>query len=302
MPFGVEAQDEMRILIIGSSGMLGFEVCDQLAKNNHEICMMDLVNTYAKGTAPNFYPVDITDLEKTYTTISKINPDLVINTVAVSNVDECERNPESAYRVNSLGVRNVALACQRFDAVMCHISTDYVFSGENTPADGYVESDVTNPQNVYGKSKQLGEFYVKHLLNKFCIVRTSYLFGKRKHNFASWVIQSVNERKKIKVVRDQYGSPTYTKDLAKAIARLVEKPFYGIYHLTNSGGASRQEFVEEIFKVLGKSTEVEIVDGDKVFFAPRPRDSRLKNYMWHLEGFKPLRPWQDALKEFIKEP
>lgn len=290
----------MRILLIGSNGLLGSDLCDMLL-DKHEIQVINHNNADPKVSKADSHLLDITDQEKTYKLLTKINPDLIINTVALSNVDECEKDPDSAYRVNALGVRNIALACQRFDTALCHISTDYVFSGDDTPKEGYSEFNRNDPQNVYGKSKLLGEYYVKHLLNKFYILRTALLFGKKRQNFGSIVVQSVKERKKIRVVKDQYGSPTYTRDVAEAVSRLIEKPLYGIYHMTNSGGSSRQEFAEEIFKILGKSTEVEIVDKGKVYFAKRPADSRLKNYMWQLEKFEPLRPWQEALKDFISE-
>jgi dTDP-4-dehydrorhamnose reductase len=290
----------MRILIIGTNGMLGSDLFEQL-KGNHELHAINRSGIDRRIPEPNSHLLDISDPEKTFAMITRINPDVVINTAAVSNVDECERSPDTAYRVNSLGVRNIALACQRFDTVLCHVSTDYVFSGENTPKDGYCEFDSTGPRSVYGKSKYRAEFYIKHLLNKFYIVRSSLFFGRKRQSFADLAIKSISEGKPVPVVRDQYGSPSYTKDLAGAIALLIQKPLYGIYHLSNGGGASRQEFVEEIFKIMGKNTGISLMEREKIYFAPRPRDSRLNNQMWHLEGFKPLRPWQDALREYVKE-
>ena len=291
----------MKILITGVSGMLGYDLWNEL-KGKHEIYGSDMSEPPAYVSLSEWSKFDITDQQDTYNKISKINPELIIHTAAFSDVDECEKNPAAAYRVNALGTRNICTACQRFDTALCYISTDYVFSGENTPEGGYKEFDRTDPQGIYGKSKYLGEFYVKHLLNKFYIIRTSRLFGKNRKNFISYVVESVKEKKKVTVVKDQFGIPTYTKDLAYAISQLVEKPLYGIFHITNSNWASRKEVVEEIFKILKESTGTVFKTRKELFFAPRPRDSTLRNFIWETEGFKPLRPWQEALREFIQSP
>ncbi|MFH0807533.1 MAG: dTDP-4-dehydrorhamnose reductase, partial [Elusimicrobiota bacterium] len=245
----------MKILLIGASGMLSRDMWDAF-NEKHELYGSDV------STRPEFIPekqwsvFDITNLEDTYEKISRLNPELVINTAAYSDVDGCEKNPDLAFRINALGTRNICTACQRFDAVLCHISTYYVFDGVNPPEEGYCEQDKTNPINVYGKSKYWAEFYVKHMLNKFYILRVAWLFGKGRNNFVSFVINSAIENKEIKIVKNQWGSPTYTKDVAQAVSLLVEKPSYGIYHMTNSGKTSREEQVKEIFKLTGKSAKV----------------------------------------------
>ncbi|MDI6642187.1 MAG: dTDP-4-dehydrorhamnose reductase, partial [Elusimicrobiota bacterium] len=246
-----------------------------------------------------FIQLDITNQELTYKLISKTNSELVIHLVAISDVDFCERNPELAFQVNCLGARNVAIACQRFDTALCYVSTDYVFDGKNTPQAGYRETDTPNPVNVYGKTKYLGEKYVEHLLNKFYIVRTAWLFGSYRKNFVNYVIDAVKSKKEINVCIDQCGSPTYTHHLSIAISKLIEKPLYGIYHITNSGGGNRIEIVEEIFKLLKKSTKIVKKTRKELYFAERPRDSRLDNYIWQLDGFEKLPTYQEALKEYI---
>jgi len=293
----------MKILITGANGMLGTDLLEILSEN-HQIFLTDIVDSIdyvSNNVKTEYYKLDITDNEKTFHTISKLNPDIVIHTAAYSDVDGCEKNPELAYKINSLGTRNICVACQRFDTVLCYISTDYVFSGDDTPEDGYKEMDKTCPISVYGKSKYWGEFYVKHLLNKFYIIRTSSLFGKKRDNFISMIVRFINDKKNINVVEDQYCCPTYTKHLAKGISQLIEKPLYGIFHLTNSGGCSRYDVVKEIFKIMNKSTEITLTKREKIFYAKRPKDSRLNNYMWNLEGFSPLPQWQDAIKEFLVE-
>ncbi len=289
----------MRILITGANGLLGYDLW-HILKNKHEL--------YGCGrSSPAWYidekkwlKLDITDQQQTYTQITKLNPDIVIHLAAISNVDHCEKNPEIAYKVNSIGTRNICLACQRFDTILCYISTDYVFDGENTPEDGYKEDDKPNPINVYGKTKYLGEFYVKHLLNKFYIVRTAWLFGKNRENFVSYVLNSIKNSTEINVV-DQVGSPTYTKDLSEAISFLIEKSAFGIYHITNSEKCSREEIIEEIFKILNKKTKVVKKSAKEMYFALRPKNSCLNNFFWNLQSFPKIRTWKEALKEFVKE-
>ncbi|OGS25061.1 MAG: dTDP-4-dehydrorhamnose reductase [Elusimicrobia bacterium RIFOXYB2_FULL_48_7] len=288
----------MKILLVGAGGMLSRDLWDAL-NEKHEVFGSDLNKKPGHIPETQWMPFDITDQKDTYGKVSKLNPELIINTAAYSDVDGCEKQPDMAFRINALGTRNLCIACQRFDTTLCHISTDYVFDGRNPPDEGYSENDKTNPINVYGKSKYWAEFYVKHLLNKFYILRVAWLFGIGRNNFVSFVIISVRENKEIKIVRDQWGSPTYTKDIAGAISLLMEKPAYGIYHMTNSGKTSRENQVEEIFKILGKPTKVSLIEPGEVYLAQRPQKSYLKNYFWQLEGFKPIRPWQEATKDFI---
>ncbi len=248
--------------------------------------------------------LDLTDPTETYQTITKINPELIVHCAALTDVDACELNPEKAYLSNTLSTRNVALACQRFDAVLLYVSSDYVFAGEkNTP---YREEDPPNPINTYGKTKYNGEFYVRHLLSKFYIVRTSSLFGKRKKNFVSTIIEQIKVAKQqkndIKIVADQISSPTYTKDLASAIGELIRKNLYGVYHLTNANSGSRYQVAEEISGFLGYRGKILPISQMELNRpARRPQYSVIENYNWCIQGFKPLRDWREALKEYLLE-
>ena len=289
----------MKILITGASGLLGYDLWKTL-KDEHEL--------YASGRGDNpdfintkqWINLDITNQQETFEKVTKLNCDLVIHSAAHSNVDDCQKNPELAFKINALGTRNICVACQRFDTTMCYISTDYVFDGKNTPEDGYTEFDKTNPLSIYAKSKYWGEFYVKHLLNKFYIARVAWLFGSgRNNNFVSYTLNSIKEKKEINVVKNNWGSPTYTKDAARAISSLIKKPLSNIYHITNSGKASRETITDTIFKYVGKSTKLNVFDPEQFCKAPRPMKSYLKGYNLHLEGFEPMRPWQEAVKEFI---
>lgn len=288
----------MRILITGANGLLGYDLW-QVLSSQHELYGTGRTTPPEFIDRKQFIQTDITNQELTYRLLTKVNPEIVIHLAAISDVDFCERNSELAFQVNSLGTRNVAIACQRFDTALCYVSTDYVFDGKNTPKKGYRETDTPNPINIYGKTKYFGEKYVEHLLNKFYIVRTSWLFGSYRKNFVSYTIDGVKNGKGINVCNDQCGSPTYTHHLSITISKLIEKPLYGIYHLTNTGGGERLEIVEEIFKLLKKSTKIIEKARKELYFAERPRDTRLDNYIWQLDGFEKLPTWQEALKEYI---
>lgn len=289
----------MRILITGVTGLLGYDLWHKL-KDSHEVygCSFHTVPEYVPQE--RWLKLDLTNKNATYTSITKLNPDVVIHTAAWTDVDGCEKDPATAFKVNTLTGQNVAIACQRFDTTMVYISTDYVFNGDNCPENGYTEFDIPKPVNIYAKSKYCAEFYIRHLLNKFYIVRSALLFGKKRKNFITSVIESVNEKKEIKVAKEHYQSPTYTKDLSEAIQRIIElQAPYGIYHITNQGGCSREELTQTIFTILKKSTQVTLLEKKSLYYATRPTDSRLNNFMWALCGYSPLRLWQEALKEFI---
>jgi dTDP-4-dehydrorhamnose reductase len=180
-----------------------------------------------------------------------------------------------------------------------------VFSGEpsKAPKDGYTEFDEICPVSVYARSKYEGERYVKSLLNRFYIVRTSWLFGAKRKNFVTQIADSVKEGKPVNMVSDMISSPTYVNDLALAISELIETQLYGLYHITNSGHASRYEISKEIAGMLKNSgNNIKKVSLSELKLpAHRPGFSAMKNYVRQLNGFAPLRPWQDAVKEFLKE-
>jgi dTDP-4-dehydrorhamnose reductase len=218
-------------------------------------------------------------------------------------VDKCEQEPLQAYKTNAIGAKNVAIAAQRFDSLMVYISTDYVFDGKK--GDFYTEFDSVNPINIYGETKLQGENFVRQILNRHLIIRTSWLFGSYRNNYISYWSNGIIKKEKIVVVDDQYGCPTYVKDLAECIKILVLKNKLGLYHITNSGGCSRLDVVKEIFFILGQEFDlkkVELVSPQKVFKkALRPRDTRLKNFVWEIEELPKIHSWQEAVKEFLKE-
>ena len=276
----------MKVLIIGSEGMLGHDLVDILSAENE-------INTTTIDT------LDITDINKTIKTVKEINPDVVVHAAAFTNVDGSESNPDLAYKVNVLGTRNVAVACSEADSALVYICTDYVFDG--TKGSPYYEYDQTNPLSVYGKTKHLGEVYIRDILNKFYIVRTAWLYGFHGPNFVTTMLNLAKTNDTISVVSDQIGSPTYTVDLANAIAQLIKKPAYGIYHVTNSEHCSWYEYAQEIFDIAGVDVELKPVTTEEFGSpAPRPKYSVLENYNWKMEGFPEIRSYREALRAYME--
>jgi len=267
--------------------MLGYALSATLSQRHKLTCLdlpeLDITDSYAVKYLALTHP-----------------PDLIINAAAYTDVDGCETNSAQAFAVNGLGPRNLAVVCNELNIPLVHISTDYVFDGTgDTP---YKEWDKPDPQSVYGKSKLLGEQYVRELINKHYIIRTSWLYGDNGKNFVATMLRLAQERDEIGVVNDQAGSPTYTADLAEAISVLIKEPAYGIYHITNSGTCSWYEFTLEIFKQAGiEGVKVNPITTKEINRpAPRPAYSVMDNYIWRLQGKQPLRHYQEALADYLK--
>ena len=276
----------MKILITGSNGMLGHDL-QEVLKDNHE-----LILTTSKT-------LDITDKNQVLNLIREKKPDVVVNSAAYTDVDGCEDNQDIAYCVNGEGVRNLALACKEIDCPLVHVSTDYVFNGKNNRP--WVEDDEIDPINVYGKSKLKGEEAILEILDKYFIVRTAWLYGVNGRNFPRTMLELAKTHSEITVVYDEVGSPTYTLDLAYGISQLIETDRYGIYHLTNSESCSWCEFARFIFDVADVDVEVIPVTASEFARpAPRPSYSVLENKNWIDNGFKPLRSYKEAIKEYIE--
>lgn len=277
----------MHILITGSGGMLGHALTAVLSQQ-HKLTGLDLPG------------LDITNLSAVKSAVSFHQPGLVINAAAYTDVDGCETNIDHAFAVNALGPRNLAVVCNELNIPLVHISTDYIFDG--TGSVPYKESDQPNPQSVYGKSKLLGEQQVRELTDKHYIIRTSWLYGRHGRNFVDTMLRLAREQDEISVVNDQVGSPTYSVDLAEAIAGLITEPAYGTYHITNSGACSWYEFALEIFRQAGiEQIKVKPITTEELNRpATRPRYSVLDNYIWRLQGKKPLRHYKEALKDYLE--
>ena len=274
----------MRIVITGAWGQLGRSL--QEALKGHKLFLIDL---------PEY---DVADAG-IIAAIAGFEPDLVIHAAAMTDVDGCELDPDAAYKVNALGTKNVALACQRCDAPLLYISTDYVFDG--TKDEPYLEFDEPNPINIYGRSKLAGEDFVCCLLSHFYIVRSAWLYGQGGNNFVSKLLQLADERRELFMVTSEVGSPTYAPDLAQAVACLIEHPLYGIYHLVNEGSCSRYEFAHRILELAGKSDfplyPVETYERP----AKVPQYAVLRNFCAATQLGITLRPWEEALRAFFEE-
>jgi dTDP-4-dehydrorhamnose reductase len=275
----------VRIALTGSDGMLGSDITEVFTD-------IELITF----TLRDF---DITDLDTSTKKIKETKPDCLIHAAAYTDVDGCELNPDKAYLVNGIGTRNVVIACEEVHCPVVYISTDYIFDGKKK--EPYNEWDIPNPLNKYGFSKLIGENFVTSLTNRFYIVRTSWLYGKNGKNFVDTILRLMSERKEVEVVDDQKGSPTYTYDLAVTLRELIGKGF-GIYHISNTSQCSWYEFALEIAKLKGMNTNIKPITSEK-FKRPAQRSSFsvLENTMLRLEGIKELRPWKEALKEYLEQ-
>ncbi|MGH9356734.1 MAG: dTDP-4-dehydrorhamnose reductase [Terriglobia bacterium] len=274
-------------MVTGGKGMLGRDVAECLAPQ-HQVASL------ARSDA------DITDPDSVMAALEKAKPDVVIHTAAFTAVDECELRPEQAFLVNAEGTRHVAEACARFGTALMLLSTDYVFGGEG--AAPYEEDDAPGPINQYGRSKLAAEKYVQSSLEKFWIVRVSWLFGPRGRNFVKAILAKAAGPGRLAVVDDQFGSPTYTWDAAEKIGNIVTRARYGIYHVTNQGYCSWFDFAKEIISQASCSgVTIDPVPASAVNRpAPRPRNSRLANVQLLREGLGLLPSWQDALSRYLR--
>lgn len=276
----------MRIFITGNKGQLGAALEKQLAE--HDITGVDLPE------------VDITDRAALTAVMADANPDVVIHCAAYTDVDGCARDPALAYRVNGLGTQNVALACAEIGAELVHVSTNEVFAGDRP--DGYEEWMPLHPINPYGRSKAAAEFHVRALLPRHYIVRIAWAFAPGGRNFIHAILRRARETGAVRVVTDEVGNPTYMKDAAGAIGRLIETQQYGTYHFTNAGHCSRWAFANEILRQAGLDNVTNIPILSKEFKRPStpPPYAALHNVAGKAIGIE-LRPWQDALAEYLEE-
>jgi dTDP-4-dehydrorhamnose reductase len=277
----------VKIVVTGAGGMLGRELVKILSERHQVIGL-----SHAE--------LDILDLEGTKKTIYKIKPELVIHAAAYTDVDGCERNPDKAYSVNTIGTQNVALACQKAEAILLYTSTDFVFNG--TKGKPYLEWDKPEPINVYGKSKYAGERVVAHLLNQYYIVRTAWLYGEHGRNFPATILAKAKEEKNLEVVSDQVGSPTFTYDVVKGIEKLIETGSFGIYHMVNTGECSWYEFARKILDLAGyRDWEVKPITSEQLGRpAKRPSYSVLRNFSLERVAGIAMRSWEEAIAEFMQ--
>jgi dTDP-4-dehydrorhamnose reductase len=285
----------MKVLVTGAAGMLGGDVCRILA-DRHEI--------YATDHASGMEELDVSVPDEVFGVVRRVQPNLVIHLAAWTDVDGCERDPRRAYRVNSVGTQNVALACQERDIPLVYLSTIAVFGGDKP--EPYTEFDTPAPQSVYSRSKHQGELIVQSLLRRYYIVRAGWMFGgdQRDKKFVGKIFWAARESAELRVVNDKFGSPTYTVDLARGLGRLIETDLYGVYHMVNPGGVpSRFEVASHVLDYAGITTCRLVPVSSAAFPLPAPRPRMEAGYNLHLEllGLNWMRLWTEALREYVLE-
>lgn len=276
------------ILVTGTTGQLGHDVIRELSRRGEDFLGTTRVE------------LNLADPDAAKKFILEKKPDAVIHCAAYTAVDKAETEAELALTVNGLATRKIAEACRDIGAKMLYLSTDYVFGGDSHIP--YEIHDEKNPVNVYGRSKLLGEDSVIAVLKNYFVVRISWVFGANGKNFVKTMLNLADKNKKLRVVNDQVGSPTYTADLAPLLVDMIHSDKFGIYHATNEKFCSWAEFAEEIFKQAGKKVEVEkISTADYPTPAKRPFNSRLSKKSLDDAGFKRLPDWEDAVRRFLNE-
>jgi len=278
----------MKVLVTGVKGQLGYDVFIELEKRGHT----------AIGVGSK--EMDITDPRSVQSVLHDVTPDAVIHCAAYTAVDAAEDNINLCRKVNADGTKNIAVVCRELDIKMIYISTDYVFDGEGTRP--WEPDDPRDPLNVYGQTKYEGELAVQKNLERYFIVRISWVFGLNGKNFIKTMLNLGKTRDCVTVIDDQIGSPTYTYDLSRLLVDMVETEKYGLYHATNEGLCSWYEFACEIFRQAGIDVKVTPVDSN--FYqtrAKRPKNSRMNKDKLEANGFTRLPAWQDALSRYLKE-
>lgn len=295
----------MKVLVTGTSGQLGFDVMEELAKRGYEGVGADRSDSDAEF---EHVVIDITDREKVFQVVKDVNPDVIVHCAAWTNVDGAEdpKNLKVVRAVNVDGTKNLAEAAKEVDAKFVYISTDYVFNGQGErpwqPGDKNYA-----PLNVYGQSKLDGELAVSGTLEKYFIVRIAWVFGRNGKNFIKTMIEVGKTHPEVSVVDDQIGTPTYTVDLARLLVDMIETDKYGYYHATNEGGyISWADFAKEIYSQAGMDVKVKPVSTEEYekiagkTVAKRPFNSRLDKSKLVENGFTLLPDWKDALKRFLE--
>ena len=277
-----------KLLVTGCNGQLGRAINKELANNPEYL----FINT-------DVAELDITNIQEVSALVKEEKPYAIINCAAHTNVNKCETDIENAYRINAIGARNLSIAANQVGAKMIHVSTDYVLPGDGTRP--YTEFDAVGPKSVYGMTKLAGENFVKDFAKNYFIIRTAWLYGEG-NNFVKTMLSLAETNDTVKVVGDQFGTPTSAAELARAIAYLLPTDNYGTFHGTCEGQCSWADFAKEIFRLTGKDTKVQVITTEQYPTpAMRPAYSVLENYMFKLTTDFSFATWQNAFEEYVKD-
>ena len=282
----------MKYAVLGAAGQLGHDLCPRLAGD-----VIALTRSQ----------IDLTRPDMVRSVLTELHPDIVINCAAYNFVDRAESELEAAFAVNAWSVRNLALVCRDLDCVLAHFSSDYVFGLDETRHTPYAESDAPGPVSVYGLSKLAGEYLVRSLCPRHFVMRTCGLYGVwgsggKGGNFVETMLRLAGQGKPLHVVADQICAPSYTVDVATAAAALVRTNRYGLYHVTNAGSCTWHELARTIFELAGVKAEVTpITSREYGAAARRPGYSVLAMNGFAGLGLPPIRPWREALREYLGE-
>ena len=274
------------ILVTGSTGQLGSDVVKELLKRGYSTL------------SPNRSELNLCSEDNIRNYILNSNCEAIVHCAAYTQVDKAEDEKDLCIKINATATKHIAKCAKILDIPMIYISTDYVFDG--TKDGKYTENDETNPINIYGESKLAGEKYVQEILDKYYIVRTSWVFNINGKNFIETMLRLSKANNQLSIVNDQIGSPTYTKDLSRLLVDMLETSKYGLYHATNEGYCSWYEFANTIFKLANINIDIKAINSNEYASrAKRPMNSKLSKDKLIEYGFKPLPHWEDALKDYL---
>lgn len=274
------------ILVTGSTGQLGSDVVKELLKRGYSTL------------SPNRSEFNLCSEDSIRNYILNSNCEAIVHCAAYTQVDKAEDEKDLCIKINTTATKHIVKCAKILDIPMIYISTDYVFDG--TKDGKYTENDETNPINIYGESKLAGEKYVQEILDKYYIVRTSWVFNINGKNFIETMLRLSKANNQLSIVNDQIGSPTYTKDLSRLLVDMLETSKYGLYHATNEGYCSWYEFADTIFKLANINIDIKAINSNEYASrAKRPLNSKLSKDKLIEYGFKPLPHWEDALKDYL---
>jgi len=290
----------MKVLITGAKGQLGTTLSRMIREGKCALGIIGAIYQNCEITAVDVDELDIADFDQVHDFLTALTPDIIFNCAAMTNVDGCEENDLLAMKINAVGPRNLGILAAQIGAKLVHISTDYVFRGDAESP--YCEWDICNPKTIYGKSKLLGEAYVTQFCSRYYIVRTAWLYGRTGHNFVKTILRLGSEKDEIRVVNDQRGNPTNAEDLAYHLLKLADSTHYGLYHCSGDGECSWFDFAAKIIEYANLDcTVLPCTTEEYLRPAPRPAFSSLNNSMLKVTVGDEMRPWEAALKQYIKQ-